>query len=143
MRTQVRFRTTLFAPLTDESDQRENGRELAEWLRAQLPAAMQADAMDEDWGWRVRFGAGDLDGTLSVCCGHVEADQWSCACVEIRSFTDKLLRRPLPQAQMERVVRAIDALLDGNPAFTDVEWFANDARLRESDHAPRPFAGAR
>ena len=140
MRTQVRFRTALFAPLTDDSDQRESGRELTQWLCAQLPAAMQADAMDEDWGWRVLFGASDLHATVSVGCGHVEADQWSCACEPHRSPTDKLLRRPLPQAQMERVVRAIDALLDGNPDFTDIEWFAQDARLRECDHAPRPFA---
>ncbi len=142
MRTQARFRTTLFATPTGGADQADNGRELASWLRKHLPADLRADTIDEDWGQRIVFGAPHLAAKVTLCCGHVEDDQWSCFCDPVRSFADRMLRRPLPQAEMEAVIRAIDALLAGNPDFTEVEWFANDAKLREIDHAPRPFADA-
>lgn len=140
MRTQVRFRTTLFSPLSDDADQTELGREWAEWLCAALPLGMQVDSMDEDWGYRIIFGNPLLNARVSICCGYVGDDQWSCLCEPYRSFTDKLFKRPLPVAEMRTVVLAIDALLSDNPHFTDVEWFAVDAQLQEIDHAPRAFA---
>ena len=143
MRTQARFRTKLFATPSDGADQADNGRELALWLCANLPAALHADATDEDWGQRIVFGAPHLNAKVSVCCGHVEDDQWSCFCEPYRSVSDRLLRSPLPLIEMETVIRAIDALLTDNPDFTDVEWFANDAKLREIDHASRPFDDGR
>jgi hypothetical protein len=140
MRTQARFRTKSFTPLTEDSDQSENGRELAEWLCSHLPSDMQPDSMDEDWGYRIIFGDPDLNAKVSVCCGNVEDDQWSCFCEPYRSFTDKLLKRPLPHPEMERVIRAIDDLLSANPQFTGIEWFENDAKLQEFNHGPRAFS---
>ena len=143
MRTQARFRTTLFPTPADGADPADNGPALARWLCANLPAEWRADALDEDWGQRIVFGAPHLAARVTVCCGHVEDDQWSCFCDPVRSFSDRLLRRPPPEAEMEAVIRAIDALLADDSTFTEVEWFANDAKLREVDHAPRPFADTR
>ncbi len=139
MRTQSRFRTDIFKPLDADSEQSENGRELADWLCANLPAGMQPDSLDEDWGYRIIFGDPSLTHKVSVCCGYVENDQWSCFCEPHRSLKDRLLRRPLPHAEMERVIRAIDNLLANSPGVSDVEWFENDARLREFNHGPRAF----
>lgn len=140
MRTQARFQTDLFKPLTDDSDQLENGRQLADWLCANLPADMQPDSMDEDWGYRVIFGASELNAKVSVCCGHVEGNQWSCSCEPYRSLTDKLLQRPPPLLELDKVVRTIDSLLAGSSSIYDVEWFENDAKLREFNHGSRAFS---
>jgi len=89
---------------------------------------MRADFGAEDWGHRVDFGSPDLS-KLSLCCGHVQDDQWSCFCDPERPVTSEL----------ERVVRAVDELFSRTPEITEVEWFENDAKLREFNHAPRPF----
>ena len=140
MRTQARFRTTLFRPLSGDDDQSENGRELAEWLSARLPPEMQPDFAAEDWGHRIDLGAPDLRTKVSICCGYVEDDQWSCFCDPERSLTDKLFNRPLPLSEMGKVIRAIDEILFRTPEITDVEWFENDAKLREFNHGPRAFS---
>jgi hypothetical protein len=125
--------------LTGRDDQSENGRELAEWLCAQLPADMQPEAIWEDWGYMISFGSPSLQA-VSLCCGNVENDQWTCFCEPHRSLFDRLLRRPLPIAEMERVIRAVDQLLRDNSQFTDVEWFENDAKLQEFNHGQTAFS---
>lgn len=140
MRTQVRFRTSLFRPMDQDSSPSENGLELAKWLCANLPARFGADYMDEDWGQRIVLGDPLLNAKVSLGCAWVENDQWSCVAEPSRSFVDALLRRPLPAAELETVVRALDALIAATPALVEVEWFENDRRLREHGHAPRAFA---
>ncbi|MGH8029664.1 MAG: hypothetical protein ACREO3_07000 [Arenimonas sp.] len=138
MRTQARFRTTLFTPLGNDDDQRENGRELAQWLCANLPADLRPDAMAEGWGHRIDFGDPRLGNTIFVGCGHVEGDEWSCYCEP----EPNRVERTAPVAEMVRVIGAIDALLAKTTAISDVQWFQNDAREREFNHAPRAFARA-
>lgn len=103
---------------------------------------MQADSFPEDWGHRIIFDDPQLNHKVSVCCGHVGGNQWSCICDPYRSFSDKLFRRPLPLVEMRRVILAIEALLAKSPEFFDVEWFENDARLREFNHGPRALSEA-
>jgi hypothetical protein len=129
MRTQARFRTSLFPIPAPDADQAENGRALADFLRAILPFELRADAMAEDWGQRLVFHDPAL-ASVTVACGHVEDDQWSCACDA----------SPRDEAARHRVVAALDAALAASPAITDLEWFANDARHQEVNHAPRAFA---
>ena len=131
MRTQSRFRTSLFRPLGADDDQSENGRELAVWLCANLPAEMQPESFAEDWGYRIVFGSPALHSALTLCCGYVEEDQWSCFCDPERSGSADGL---------EAVVRALDELLSNTPSITEVEWFENDARFQEFNHGPRAFS---
>jgi hypothetical protein len=130
----------LFKPLSGQDEQAENGRELAEWLCSRLPSEMQPEPMEEDWGYRIDFESPSLRSKVSLCCGNVQNDLWSCFCEPYRSITDRLFRRPLPTAEMELVIRAVDQLLRDNPQFTEVEWFENDARLQEFNHAPTAFS---
>jgi len=142
MRTQVRFRAALFRPMDQHTEQSENGLELARWLCANLPERFIADHMDEDWGQRIILGDPLLNAKVSVCCGSVEEDCWSCSVEPTRSLVDSLLGRPLPTAELETVVRALDSLIAATPAFVEVEWFENDKRHREFNHAARAFAPA-
>lgn len=140
MRTQVRFRTSLFRPMDQHTEPSEDGLELARWLCSKLPARFMADPMDEDWGQRIILGDPLLNAKVSVCCGSVEEDRWSCFVEPRRSFVDSLLGRALPVAELETVVRALDSLIAATPAFVEVEWFENDKRHREFNHAARAFA---
>jgi hypothetical protein len=142
MRTQVRFRTSLFRPMDQHAEQSENGVELAQWLCSNLPARFMADCMDEDWGQRILFGDPSLNAKVSLCCSWVEEGCWSAFVEPRRSVVDSLLRRPLPVAELETVVRALDSLIAATPAFVEVEWFENDKRHREFNHAARAFAPA-
>jgi hypothetical protein len=140
MRTQVRFRTSLFRQMDKHSEQSENGLELAQWLCSSLPARFMADTMDEDWGQRIVLGDPQLNARASLCCAWVEEDCWSCVAEPRRSLVESLLGRPLPIAELETVVRALDSLIAATPAFVEVEWFENDKRHREFNHAARAFA---
>jgi hypothetical protein len=101
---------------------------------------MKPESLAEDWGYRIVFGSPALNSKVTLCCGHVEDDQWSCFCDPERSVTDRLLRRPLPLNEMEAVVRAVDELLSNTPSIIDVEWFENDARFQEFNHGSRAFS---
>lgn len=139
MRTQARFRTDIFRPLNGNSDQAENGLELATWLCEKLPPEFLADHMAEDWGHRVILGHPSLNTKVSICCGWVDRDQWSFCVDSYRSFFDSLFNRPQPVAGLESVVRVLDALVAATPSFVDVEWFENDKKLQEFNHGPRAF----
>jgi hypothetical protein len=140
MRTQVRFQTKLFKPLFAQSDQLENGRELAEWLCVSLPKEFNATAEFEDWGYRIYFGNPSISNRVTLCCGYVEKDQWSCFGDIHRSFTDKIFGRSVPTTLLEPVIRILDNLLASEPRFTDIEWFENDSRMREFKYGKRAFS---
>lgn len=139
MRTQCRFRSAIFKPLAAHANQALLGKELAEWLCAKLPHGFLPDLLDEDWGYRITFGDTSLNAKVTICCGSVEHDQWSFYCQPYRSFIDKLLGRPLPLSEMERVLRACDRLVAEEPGFSEVEWFETDRRFREVNHGSRAF----
>jgi len=128
--------------MDQHAEQSENGVELAQWLCSNLPARFMADYMDEDWGQRILLGDRSLNAKISLCCGSVEEDCWSAFVEPRRSLVDSLLGRPLPVAELETVVRALDSLIAATSAFVEVEWFENDKRHREFNHATRAFAPA-
>jgi hypothetical protein len=142
MRTQVRFRTSLFRPMDPHTEPSRNGLELAQWLCANLPARFMADHMDEDWGQRIILGDPLLNARVGLCCSWVEEDCWSCFAEPERSLVDSILGRPLPLAELETVIRALDSLIAATPAFVEIEWFENDKRHREFNHAARAFTPA-
>jgi len=135
MRDQVRFRTSLFPPPIEQS---ENGLQLAEWVCSKLPSRLKADFIDEDWGCRVMFGAEGF-AQISLACGHVEENQWSIACFVERSFIDKLLKRPEPTEALKEIIQAIDAAVAKEGQFSNVEWFENDRSLNETNYGARAF----
>src|SRR5258708_34834437 len=119
IRTQVRFRTELFRPPQSEDDQFKNGEELAKWLERNIPThgLNVSDCFPEDWGWRVEFMG--ISGVW-VGCGFVEKDQWSFFCEYTRSFKDKLLRRPLPEGEMKKVISAVATLVGSERKIFEV-----------------------
>ena len=137
MRDQVRFTTTLFQPPVEQS---ENGAALAHWLCAKLPASFEAACMEEDWGYLIEFASPRLSPhKIIVGCSHVEDQQWSIAIMHERSFFDKILKRPLPVAELREIITAIDEVIADKAAFSEIEWFENDERLQERNHGVRAF----
>ncbi|MFZ6712849.1 hypothetical protein [Undibacterium sp. TC9W] len=139
MRDQVRFTTSLFQPPLEQS---ENGAALANWLCAKLPASFEAACMEEDWGYLIEFASPRLHTSkIIVGCSHVEEQQWSIAIMHERSFFDKILKRPVPVAELREIIAAIDEVVAEEAAFSEIEWFENDASMQESNYGVRAFEG--
>ncbi len=144
MRTYVRFKSSLFKPIKPEEEQVNPyvyGEELAQWIFKNIGkhGPQAKDFFGEDWGWMVVFGS---KYPAWIGCGNVYGsdNEWLCFCEPVRSFTDRILRRPLPK-ELSALVMALDKLIRSEPGISDVEWLMMDKRGRESDHGNKPFDG--
>lgn len=98
--------------------------------------------MEEDWGYLIEFASPRLSPhKIIVGCSHVEGQQWSIAIMHERSFFDKILKRPVPVAELREIIAAIDEVVAEEVAFSEIEWFENDASMQESNYGARAFEG--
>lgn len=144
MRNHVRFTSAQFSPGQPEEAQvnpGRHGRELAAWLagRLRVRGVSVAEPEPEDWGWSLE--AEHAGARLVIACGNVDESrtEWL-AWVEAPPprLLDRLRGRHAGTATARReIVRLVDACLRAEPGVRGIEWYAVDARGRETDHAPR------
>ena len=147
MRDHVRFRSDMFAPRRAEREEvnpGRYGRELAEWLAAQLRerAVEAGEPAPEDWGWLLEVAhAGQRFG---IACGNVgkSRSEWLLWVAPAPTGALSRLLRPGTAASgesaREELILAIDDALGSSPGVLDIEWFRVGPRQEELDHAPSP-----
>lgn len=122
--TSSRFDSTSELPEDYNAGNRFYGRDLAAWLCERLAAAgVEADFLDEDWGWLVlgqaapatRFEIGVYDFTGDSEDGAPDAPEWGLRLRAFRRETwfwrfQKTVRIPVPPAVEAIVMDAIDAV---------------------------------
>ena len=143
MRTNIRFKSTKFAPLKPEEEQvnpETYGEELAKWVHDNIGSygLKAASYFDEDWGWMVVFGR---DFPVWIGCGNVggSKNEWMCFCEVYRSFKDRLFRKPLPEKELKQTVEALYSLIQSEPEISEIECFETDKRGQEFNYGSIPF----
>lgn len=137
MRTNVRFRTTLFSP-QPVSGEPFSGISLAEWLFDNFSDSFQLDYLDGDFSCALFLG-NPVEKKLIGACGHVENDLWQVFMKVKPSFSDKLLNRKVNIAIHEEFILALDNELKENQDIFDIEWYEENSRMKELNHAETAF----
>lgn len=137
MRTHVRFTTKQFNHLL-EADKRDQAIALGEWLVEKFGEAFDLDFLD-DQTHSLLFVGEPVEKKLVGGCGNVEEETWLVFMVQRPSLMDRLLKRPMPVDLHENFIRALDQELTENPEIFDIEWYQEDSKYREINHANRAF----
>ena len=127
MKTVVEFRSDKFPPFDGEEQQLNPGlwgRRLAEYLQARLhEQGCETDPIiAEDWGWMVPVRHEALP--LWIGCGHQygDEDQFLCFVEPAKPFIRRWFKKIDTQADVSRLVDALDSILQNDPDITDIGW---------------------
>lgn len=133
MRTNVRFETDKFG-LPKKSDEPNSPIELADWLVENFSKEFQLDYIVENYHCILTLGD-PLIKNIRGGCGHVENNVWQVFMQMKPSIIDKLFKKTMPIDLQVRFLSKLDALLKNSDEFYNIEWYAEDSRLQEYDHA--------
>ncbi|AUD77742.1 hypothetical protein CW740_00220 [Kangiella profundi] len=120
------------------ADAAEKAAALAEWLVERLDNSLRLDYIEEFYFSRLLIGQ-PFDKRLAGACGNVEDDTWLVFMVQQPSLLDRIFRRSMPVELHEQFITALHQEFSKNPEILDVEWYEEDSKLREFNHAARPF----